>query len=132
MPETIANLSYCAGIIDGEGTITLHKNGMFRRVLVQVETTSREMLHPLESFGGTILAPKKRSAVHAQTWKWSIRGSEALNMISEIIPYMKDPKKIARGKFLLKNYKAIEKIRSDSTKKEIQQRKMFELQFWAL
>lgn len=41
-----------------------------------------------------------------RSWIWEIRSNAALRFLNEILPYMKEPKKIARARLLVGEYKA--------------------------
>jgi len=100
---------YAAGLVDGEGTITMsrhHKNDEFRRPVVSVSSTSYELLSFLKlNYGGHISKVRKSAAHHAQAWHWMASSDYALNMLVRIVPSMLESKKVARANLLLSQYK---------------------------
>ncbi|MGY4689000.1 hypothetical protein [Salibacterium sp. K-3] len=58
----ITEASYIAGIIDGEGTITLtrwHKTDPFRRPVITISSTDKELLLYLKSIVGGVINNKR-------------------------------------------------------------------------
>lgn len=82
---TESNLGYLAGIIDGEGTVTLirkHRNEM-PSPEITIATTSSELLSWLATHVGCGHVRKKirRSASHRQAFTWCVRGNKALDLL---------------------------------------------------
>jgi hypothetical protein len=105
------DLAYIAGLIDGEGTITLcrtQRNG-FRYPVLSATNCSRTLLEFLKSkCGGHIShARLKIAKKHSPAWKWELRSDGALKMIARLLPFLKEPVKIRRAEFLLCKYKAV-------------------------
>ena len=103
-------LAYTAGLIDGEGCISLnrHRPNSFRFPSVAVTNTTIELLNFLkENFGGDITIRKVYKSSHKQTWYWRILRSHAIPFLKEILPYMKEPKKIARATLIVNDYERL-------------------------
>ena len=89
-------LSYIAGIIDGEGSIGINKiinyNGTktpYYRLLVQVDMVDGCIPQWLyESFGGSILARKRKEPRRAIT-QWQIANKQATEFLQAILPYLR-------------------------------------------
>lgn len=97
IPKTIA--AYLAGIIDGEGTITLAKESRSRRyeVRVIVKNTNLELMNWLkENFGGFIRKYKK-IPFKTQIYDWIISGSKAVKLLEEIAEFLI----IKKGQYLV-------------------------------
>jgi hypothetical protein len=90
--------AYCAGIIDGEGSILLAKSGTTRHPAISVTNTSLPMLEFLRSlFGGSIRKQKTYKPHHKEAWVWGVSYQRAMHMIDCILPYMKDEEKVRRA-----------------------------------
>ena len=96
--------AYCAGIIDGEGSILIEQK---KAPGISVTNTSLAMLEYLQSlFGGSIRKQKTYKPHHKPAWIWSITYDRALRMIDCILPYMKEENKIHRAIILLDEWKS--------------------------
>jgi hypothetical protein len=89
LEETIK--AYLAGIVDGEGTVTLtrlHKNETPCPV-VSVSNTSLKLLKWIQAkIGGKINSKKTAQVHHAQSYVWSIRQNKAICLLNEIKEYL--------------------------------------------
>lgn len=89
---------YLAGIIDGEGTITLEKSKEFRFPVIEVSSTTYEILEYLRNnFGGVIAKKKERDSRYKQAYIWKIERRKAINLLEEIVDDLLEPKKKARA-----------------------------------
>ena len=91
---TPVNLAYLAGLIDGEGTVTLKRTGGTAKKnllpIVIVVNTSEEIISWLR---GQIATPNaliafRRYAPGARLWSFSIRGLNYLPLYKALIPYL--------------------------------------------
>jgi hypothetical protein len=96
---TDAELSYLAGIIDGEGTITVfHPKSRPATVfeqIVTVETTSKILTDWLViHFGGQVYFRERPINLpqgiqsKRSRWKWTLRKSEIDNIVPAILPFL--------------------------------------------
>lgn len=92
MPLKKVEGAYLAGIIDGEGTMTLARQ---RRNETPVPTVSiaNNNLEPLKRVkcwlgGGSIVHKKKRKAHHSESYAWIIRHDKALRLLKDVQPYL--------------------------------------------
>jgi len=96
--ELSAGLSgYVAGIIDGEGCISINR-ARFRNkpwlsdrytAILSVGNTSRQMIELLVStFGGTI-ALRPATAKHKACYVWSVRGPKAKAVLDAVGPHLR-------------------------------------------
>ena len=95
--------AYTAGIIDGEGSVTIQC-----RVTpcVEVTNTCLAMLERIqENYGGQIRKQKQYQTHHKDAWCWHVRGDKALAMLERILPMMLDESKVRRGQILLQEWK---------------------------
>lgn len=89
---TIPQAAYIAGLIDGEGTITLtreHKNEK-RRLVVSISSTERSLLEFTQHAVGTGQITNKRTYddKHTPSYTYKITSRQALDLLSQIQPYM--------------------------------------------
>lgn len=92
------NLSYLAGIIDGEGTIGIHKShhkytniegGYTYQQYLEVTNTNILLLDWLvENFGGSISKRYKSSERHKDAYKWFVTGRKSYKLIKTIRSYL--------------------------------------------
>ncbi len=103
--------SYAAGLIDGEGSITLTKSRAsvpYRRPGVTVASTTRELVDFMkDNFGGSITKKKTYQAHHLPSYHWQVYNEGALRLLEQISNYLLEPKKKARAKYLLDQYKGV-------------------------
>jgi hypothetical protein len=83
--------SYVAGIIDGEGAITLYRspNGYFQ-FRVSVSNTNKELLDRIRAdFGGLEVRAMGNTNPHARTsYQWSINGRDCIPILEETLPFL--------------------------------------------
>ena len=83
--------AYLAGIIDGEGTVTLmkhHKNET-PTPYVSVANNNLGLLQWIKNrIGGTICSKKKRLPHHNDSYAWSVRQDRAIRLLNEIKSYL--------------------------------------------
>lgn len=86
-------LSYTAGIIDGEGYVSITGNPKYSLSLslrVSVELTNEALVRWFEdTFGGVVYYRPPEKAVHKPTWTWTIRSKDALKFLKVIYPYLR-------------------------------------------
>ena len=90
-------ISYCAGIIDGEGSIgtEVARTGFGRknpsyRVRVRVIMCDREAIDVfINIFGGSIKERYPKNITHRKTYDWCARNIEALKVLQILLPYLK-------------------------------------------
>ena len=106
--QNIINDSYTAGIIDGEGTITLTKKSklsLFRYPTISVSSTTYSILDFLyKTYDGHLTNKINYKSHHKQSWVWNLRNRPALNFLEKIYPYLKEPVKKYRANLLIKEY----------------------------
>lgn len=98
-----SDLGWAAGIVDGEGCISLHTVRTSRGELcfvlrLSVANTNLLMLHRLiEIFHcGALLPQKMYSARHRQRWNWEVCSRKAENVLREIEPYLVNKREEAK------------------------------------
>ena len=103
--------AYAAGLIDGEGTITLshnNKRDAFRAPVVSMTSTTRELVDLMRSeYGGSVRTHKTYHTRHSDSFIWSVRHDRALAMLRLIAPYLREHEKSRRADLILDRYKAV-------------------------
>lgn len=90
---TNEELAYTAGIVDGEGSISIakHKDGHnFNYVLqVAVDNASAWLIMWLDStYGGSISRYKPKEQKHSEIFRWTTSGRGAMKFLEFILPYL--------------------------------------------
>ncbi len=99
--------AYAAGIVDGEGSISITRNHSSRWPSPQVSVASndRELLEWLRiRFGGTITTKQPRKQQHAISFDWKLTDRRALRFLEIVKPYLVIQRKIRRCDLLLAAY----------------------------
>ncbi len=99
--------AYAAGILDGEGSISVTRNHSTRwpSPQVSVASTDRELLGWFrERFGGSISTKQPRKANHSLSFDWKLTDRRALRFLQIVRPYLVIERKIRRCDLLLKAY----------------------------
>lgn len=127
--------AYTAGIVDGEGTVTLSRidgnKSPWRRPVVTVSSTTRELLEYLQlHFGGTICKQKTYQDHHKQSWSWRVSYAKAERLLRCILPYMIEPEKIRRAHMILNYYKALTTCNGNYSEEEKELKRAFERCFF--
>lgn len=99
--------AYIAGLVDGEGTITLtrkHRNEN-RQICVAISSTERNMLEFVKSVTGVgkITSKKTTQDHHKTSYAYYVSNRQALGLIEQIFPYLRSYKK-KRAALVLKDY----------------------------
>lgn len=99
--------AYIAGIVDGEGTITLsatHREEN-RRLVIAISNTERALLQFIKRTVGAGHITNKRtySPRHAPSYTYQIGARQALALLGQIAPYLRTYKS-ARAGLLLRDY----------------------------
>ena len=94
---SLVDAAYIAGLIDGEGTITLsrkHANDG-RQLVISISSTERPILDfARERIGaGKITSKKTAKAHHAPAFTYSIGNRQALNLLLQIQPLLRSYKR---------------------------------------
>ena len=102
------DLAYLAGIIDGEGTITLTKNNagdLFRRIVVSVSNTDKGLIDWLEAkFGGKIRIRARQRSYYKIAYDWRVANQDALNLLKRVAPYLRVRSKKCRAEFICQHF----------------------------
>lgn len=99
--------AYLAGLIDGEGTVTLSRRHLKdqRQLVVSIANTERQILEwTLDTVGaGKITGKRTVSALHSPSFTYSISNRQALQLLEQIAPHLRSYK-ATRAKVIIENY----------------------------
>lgn len=103
----VADAAYIAGLVDGEGTITLsrkHRNEN-RQLSLTVSSTERPLLTYLRRVIGAGRITNKRPAKshHSPSGAYAINNRQAYALIEQISPYLRSYK-AKRARLVLRDY----------------------------
>ena len=114
-PRTVRSLDsacagYIAGLVDGEGTITLsraHRNER-RRLVVCISNNELSILRfVLGAIGaGKITSKRTYDPRHATSYTYQLSCRQALDLLKQIPPYLRSYK-AKRAQLVLKSYVAV-------------------------
>lgn len=121
--------AYIAGLIDGEGTITLvrkHRNEN-RQLAVSISNTDRRLLDFvfITIGAGKITNKRTTSAAHTLSFTYAIYNRQALRLLEQIHPYLRTYK-ADRCKLILRDYLLLTPRNGKYTDKQIRDRTRFE------
>ena len=127
------DLYYIAGLIDGEGTVSLIKRNKNegRSPYISVSSTTPELVYFLhETLGGRVQSKTKYQQHHKDTWDWRASNQEALDIIAKIGPYLKEPEKRRRAELISLNYKKLTVRNGKYTDDQLKLKREFEEEFF--
>jgi hypothetical protein len=127
--------AYIAGLIDGEGTITLsrlHANES-RRIAVSIANTEHRLLQfVIDQVGlGKITRKKAASDRHTPSFCYAIAGRQALELLRQIAPYLQSYKRL-RADLALHQYVQLTPRNGKYTPNQLADRREFETKFLAI
>jgi hypothetical protein len=104
---SLSDVSYLAGLIDGEGTVTLsrrHKNRQ-PELAISISSTERQLLEfALRSTGvGKITNKKRYKAHHLPSYVYGVTNQQALKVLRQIAPHLLSYKR-KRADLILSKY----------------------------
>jgi hypothetical protein len=134
-PLTETDAAYIAGLVDGEGTITLtryHRNEN-RRLVLGISNNERPRLEfVLQVVGaGHITTKRVYKPVHAPSFTYVITNRQAVDLLAQIAPYLHSYK-AARAELVLKDYIRLTPRNGKYEGSEQAERERFELELLAI
>jgi LAGLIDADG DNA endonuclease family protein len=127
--------AYLAGIIDGEGTITLTRThrGENRRPVVSISSTELPLLEYVRSVVGAGKITSKRRArnYHSPSFAYTLFSRQALTLLGPVSRYLRTYKS-ERARLLLDEYILVTPRNGRYTVRERRARQDFENRFFAL
>jgi hypothetical protein len=127
--------AYLAGIIDGEGSITLTRmhSKEFRRPCISIASTDLELLCYINSFVGGRINYKKNyfPDKHKNSYTLIIKKKETVMFVlSKILPYLRIERKIKRTKWILNHYNIVTPRNGKYTPEMLKAKLQFEEAFF--
>lgn len=126
--------SYLAGLIDGEGTITLSKDraaSKYRYPVVSMSSTSIELINVfVENYGGVVCKHKTYKEHHKKSYSWRVISNKAINLLKQVVPYMLEPSKVYRANLILNDYKKVTRANGRYSDKQHTAKVEFENRFF--
>lgn len=99
--------AYLAGLIDGEGTVTLSRRNRYKQrgLIVTISNTERPLLeHVLETVGvGKITNKRIIKSHHTPSFTYQICNRQALAVLHQVVPFLRSHKAV-RAALVLKDY----------------------------
>jgi translation elongation factor EF-1alpha len=123
------NAAYIAGLIDGEGTVTLtrkHRNEN-RQLAITISNTDKVLLEFVRSAirAGKITSKRISQSHHTPSFTYAIYNRQALSLLEQVHPYLRTYKK-ERASVILQNYTKLTPRNGKYTNRQSQDRKDFE------
>jgi len=126
---TAIDAAYIAGLIDGEGTVTLtrkHKNEN-RQLCVSISSTEIGLLDFVLAVTGVGKITNKQASKshHAHSYAYAVYNRQALALLEIILPYLKSYKR-ERAALILKEYLIVTPRNGKYTAEILARKKKFE------
>ncbi|MCG8378133.1 MAG: LAGLIDADG family homing endonuclease [Proteobacteria bacterium] len=125
---SVTDAAYIAGLIDGEGTITLskrHRNEN-RQLVVSISNNEKQLLDYLKDVTGVGTITKKRTYVehHLTNYTYRISNRQAISLLEQTISYLHTHKQ-KRAEIVLDKYLSLTPRNGKYTDKLNNERKQF-------
>ncbi|WP_112181803.1 LAGLIDADG family homing endonuclease [Paraliobacillus zengyii] len=129
--------AYLAGIIDGEGSITLTRmhEKENRRPCISVASTDKELLEYIKSIAGGVINNKKNYNPNKHKDSYTLyikRKHEVFYFLEKIYPFLRIEKKKNRAKFILDNYTNVTPRNGKYNQEQLSQKQLFETDFFLI
>lgn len=84
------DLSYLAGLIDGEGSVGLYANGNGYGFIIQINMTDKDTINWLhETFGGLKYFVQRKKPHYKDAWRWVLCGNKAIELYQKIYSFLR-------------------------------------------
>lgn len=122
--------SYAAGLMDGEGSISLYRKSSVQKYKYPkcgIDITSIELASYMhKTYGGSFTSRKKPK--EKILYRWEVKGQRCMDLLKNILPYLKEKEKVRRATLILNSYKKVTKHRY--TKVDEKRKIEFETEFF--
>lgn len=99
--------AYIAGLLDGEGTVTLTRKHLNenRQLCVSISNTEKPMLEFVKQSTGVGKITNKRTtkSIHSPSYTYAVYNRQALDLLREVLPWLKSYKR-ERAVLVLRDY----------------------------
>lgn len=123
-----ADAAYIAGLIDGEGTITLtrkHRNENHQLALTISNTDHSLLQYVLQTVGaGKITSKRTTRCHHTPSHTYALYNRQALTLLAQLFPYLRTYK-VRRAAIILKDYVRLTKRNGKYTAEQRREREEF-------
>ncbi len=127
--------AYIAGLVDGEGTITLSRRNQYKHRCLDVVISNTEMAllkHVHDTTGvGQITNKRTVMAHHTSSYAYHVSNRQALALLGQIGPFMRSHKS-ARAALVLKDYLRLTPRNGRYTKEQLVEREAFIKNFFSI
>lgn len=133
----IEHAAYIAGIIDGEGSISLvkfHKNQL-PSPLISIPSSDLELLEWIKNITGygTIIRKKNYNPdKHKDSYTLNIKYNEAISLLNDVTPYLIIERKKKRALLILSDYKKVTPRNGRYSKELLTQKQEFYEKFMSI
>lgn len=129
--------AYIAGIIDGEGSIMLQKfnKNEFPSPCISIASTTLELLNWIVNTTHCRKIIHKKNynkEKHKDCYSYVVKYNNAINLLSEIYPYLIIESKKKRAEMIINKYKALTPRNGRYTNKQLLEKQKFYLEFLAI
>lgn len=128
--------AWLAGYIDGDGCICLSKKGGRERrtPILVIDSADREILEYVQTLvGGTVIAKKRYSGHHRQTWTWRLYGTaKVIDVLRVLRPFLRCAFKAERARMLVDEWAACTPRNGFYTEGRLNQKVLFEQVFMSI
>jgi LAGLIDADG-like domain len=126
---------YIAGLIDGEGTVTLSRRNRnkSRGLVVSISNTERAILEYVRNLigAGKITNKSVTSTRHTPSYAFNIANRQALELLAQITPFLQSHK-AGRAALILQDYIRLTPRNGRYTAEQVQERDNFIKKFFSL
>ena len=126
--------AYLAGLVDGEGSVSLTRRHRAdeRQLVVSISSTERCLLeYVVRSAGaGRITSKRTYRAEHTPSFTFAICNRQALDLLAQIVPYMRGYKR-ERAQLVLDQYVALTPRNGRYTDSAKREREVFIQRFFS-
>lgn len=98
LPGSIQRNAYYAGLVDGEGFITIQQNSpyeshRYHKVAVRITMTTKIAIEEGQKYwGGWIYKRDRKNPKWANPYDWVLQSFYAVKFLKDILPYLKEKK----------------------------------------
>ena len=131
----LVHAGYIAGLIDGEGTVTLcrRNRNKSRGLVVSISNTERAILEYVRNLIGAGKITNKRvtSTRHTPSYAFNIANRQALELLAQITPFLQSHKS-GRAALILQDYIRLTPRNGRYTSEQVQDRENFIKRFFSI
>ena len=131
----VADAAYIAGLIDGEGTVTMTRRNRYknRGLVVSISNNEIPILKYVQAAigAGKITGKRTTSERHAPSYTYCITNRQALSLLEQVSSFLKSHKSV-RSSLALKEYLRLTPRNGRYTTEQSKEREIFVSKFFAI